>query len=390
MAPDRAGSMWRSAARVQKKVPYRWTRNMRSHSSSVRLDVASVGCMGWPAMRAAMLARPRSRTASRTGAMPALLTRMSMPPCSATTPSTAAVTAAESATSKTATPPGPPNSASRSAVSLAAPSARSLTTTRAPSRASRAAIAAPNPEPAPVTSATLPRMRGSLKRVMYTRPPYAAVLCTSGDWGRDVDSGPVETTASREDRILTVPNVISLIRLLCVPLFLWLLFWAPEKPRAAAASLLGALGATDWVDGYIARHFNQVSTLGKILDPVADRILLGVAVFAIMIDGSVPLWIGGAVVLRELLVSVAVIALAAAGARRIDVQWAGKAGTFALMWAFPLLLASHATELSWHDTAGFLAWGFAIPGLILSWYAAITYIPLAKGALAEGRVGSTT
>ena len=192
-----------------------------------------------------------------------------------------------------------------------------------------------------------------------------------------------------EDRILTVPNALSLIRLLCVPLFLWLLFWAPEKHRAAAAFLLGGLGATDWVDGYVARHFGQVSTLGKVLDPVADRVLLGVGVVAIMIDGSVPLWIGGAVVVREVIISLAVLALAVAGARRIDVQWAGKAGTFALMWAFPLFLASHADELSWHATAGFLAWGCAIPGLILSWYAAITYVPMARRGLIEGRVGSS-
>ena len=193
---------------------------------------------------------------------------------------------------------------------------------------------------------------------------------------------------SSEDRILTVPNLLSLIRLLCVPLFLWLLFWAPEKHRVAAAVLLAALGATDWVDGYVARHFGQVSTLGKVLDPVADRILLGVGVIAIVIDGSVPRWIGYAVITREVLISAAVLALAAAGARRIDVQWAGKAGTFALMWAFPLFLISHADEFSWQGLARFCAWGFAIPGLILSWYAAITYIPMARRALIEGRVGS--
>jgi len=187
--------------------------------------------------------------------------------------------------------------------------------------------------------------------------------------------------------VLTVPNVVSVVRLLCVPLFLYLLFGRGD--RAAAAYLLGALGATDWVDGYVARHFDQVSTLGKVLDPTADRVLLGVGIVAIMIDGSVPLWIGFAVITREVLVSGAVLGLAALGARRIDVQWVGKAGTFALMFAFPLFLASHAHELSWHATAGFLAWGFVLPGLVLSWYAAVTYIPLARRALAEGRVGSS-
>src|SRR5438105_7243077 len=101
----------------------------------------------------------------------------------------------------------------------------------------------------------------------------------------------------------------------------------------AAAYLLGFLGATDWVDGYVARHFHQVSTLGKVLDPVADRVLLGVGVVAIMIDGSVPIWLGSLVLVREVLVSLAVFVLALMGARRIDVQWVGKAGTLALMFA---------------------------------------------------------
>ena len=189
------------------------------------------------------------------------------------------------------------------------------------------------------------------------------------------------------DRILTIPNVVTVVRLGCVPLFLWLLFGKDD--RSAAAYLLAALGATDWVDGYVARHFDQVSTIGKVLDPVADRVLLGVGIVAILVDGSVPAWIAWLVIVREVLVSVATFALAAAGARRIDVQWAGKAGTLALMVAFPLFLGSHADDLGWEDLAEVLAWGFVIPGLVLSWYAAVTYIPRARVALAEGRVGAT-
>jgi cardiolipin synthase len=188
--------------------------------------------------------------------------------------------------------------------------------------------------------------------------------------------------------VLTIPNVVSIARLACVPLFLYLLFG--RSNRAAAAYLLGALGATDWIDGYIARHFDQVSTVGKVLDPTADRVLLGVAIIAIMIDGSVPLWIGGLTLVREVLVSGAVVVLAALGARRIDVTWAGKAGTFAMMFAIPLFLGSHADNLGWQGLAGFLAWAFVIPGIILSWYAAITYVPLALEAFREGRVGSAT
>lgn len=191
-----------------------------------------------------------------------------------------------------------------------------------------------------------------------------------------------------DDRIFTVPNALSVVRLLCVPLFLWLLFG--RENRAAAAYLLGALGATDWVDGYVARRFDQVSTVGKVLDPVADRILLGVGIVAILVDGSVPAWIAWLVIVREVGISVATIALAALGARRIDVQWVGKAGTLALMFAFPLFLGSHADDLGWEDLAGVLAWVFVIPGLVLSWYAALTYIPVARTALQEGRVGASS
>jgi cardiolipin synthase len=194
--------------------------------------------------------------------------------------------------------------------------------------------------------------------------------------------------AQAPDRVLTVPNLISLIRLACIPVFLWLLFGNDPPRRAAAAYLIAVLGATDWVDGYIARHFNQVSTLGKILDPTADRLLLATSIVAILIDGAVPLWLGIAVIFREVAVSIAVLALAAAGARRIDVTWVGKAGTFALMFAFPLFLGGHAPDLWWHTTAKVLGWCFAVPGLVLSYYAAAAYVPIARAALREGRVGS--
>ena len=185
-----------------------------------------------------------------------------------------------------------------------------------------------------------------------------------------------------DDRIATVPNAISAARLLCVPIFLWLLFG--RHNRAAAASLLAVLGCTDWIDGYIARHFDQGSTLGKIIDPVADRILLGVGVAGILIDRSVPVWLGVAVVAREALVSIAVLVIAAMGARRIDVQWVGKAGTFGFMLAFPLFLA-HRSTFSWRGVADDFAWLCAIPALAFSYYAAFTYIPLARNALREGR-----
>lgn len=179
------------------------------------------------------------------------------------------------------------------------------------------------------------------------------------------------------DRIWTVPNVITFVRLACLPLFLWLLFG--REDRAYAAWLLAFLGTTDFLDGYIARRFHQVSNLGKILDPVADRLIFIVGGGAILIDGSVPTWFAVTVLVRELLVSGATLVLAAMGARRIDVTWFGKAGTFGLLMAFPLFLA-HNSALGWWE--GF-AWLTGIPGLALSLYAAVLYVPIAKRALAE-------
>src|SRR5260221_8195987 len=136
---------------------------------------------------------------------------------------------------------------------------------------------------------------------------------------------------SARSRVLTIPNFISVARLLCVPVFLWML-WETHPARRGAAILLAVLGATDWVDGYIARHFDQGSELGKILDPAADRVLLvatAIAVLALGLPTSVKVVVA-IMLIREVGIAAATIALALAGARRIDVVWAGKAGTLAL------------------------------------------------------------
>jgi cardiolipin synthase len=182
------------------------------------------------------------------------------------------------------------------------------------------------------------------------------------------------------DRIWTVPNLLSLARLLCVPLFLWLLFGRDDP--AWAAILLGVLGATDWFDGYLARRLGQVSEMGKLLDPAADRILLITAVVAITVYGAVPVWFAAPVMIREPLMFAAVVALGMVGAKRIDVTWFGKAGTFALMVAFPLFLLG-AADFDGHEVATALAWVCGIPGLVLSYYATLLYIPMARRALVE-------
>jgi cardiolipin synthase len=186
-------------------------------------------------------------------------------------------------------------------------------------------------------------------------------------------------------RVLTVPNLISVLRLACAPLLVWLLLGVDDQ--VAAFVLLAVLGATDWVDGWIARHFDQGSDLGKILDPTADRVLLVTAGVALVIEGSLPLAVGLVVLFREVLVAGATLALAAAGARRIEVRWVGKAGTLALMFALPGFLLVHIVDPGAARTVILsLTWLATIVGLLLSYYAVAQYVPAARDALREGRL----
>lgn len=183
--------------------------------------------------------------------------------------------------------------------------------------------------------------------------------------------------------IFTLPNLISLARLSCIPLFLWLLFGSEN--RLGAALLLGGLGATDWVDGFIARRFNQVSELGKVLDPAADRILFIVGVTGLYIDNSAPRWLCILVVVREAIIAILLSGLTLLGMKRFPVTWWGKLATFLLMFAFPLFLLSNADAGLWSSGAKVLAWACAIPGVLISYVTFADYLPKMKVALAEGR-----
>jgi len=208
--------------------------------------------------------------------------------------------------------------------------------------------------------------------------------------GREADGSLPDEPEQAEpgvDRILTVPNGITVVRLACIPLFLWLLFG--DERQTAAAILLGALGATDWIDGFVARRYHQVSTVGKVLDPVADRVLVVTAVIAIAVQGAVPIWFAVATLAREVVVSAAVLLLASLGAARIDVLWVGKAGTFALMFSYPAFLLSHGTA-TWQGPIHVIAWVSGVIGLALAWTAAASYVPVARKALADGRRPNST
>ncbi len=187
----------------------------------------------------------------------------------------------------------------------------------------------------------------------------------------------------------TWANLITVVRLALLPLFLGLLFTTDH--RAEAAWLLAFLGATDWIDGFVARRLHQVSEVGKIIDPVADRILVIVGLLAVAAAGGVPWWFALTTLARELIVSVLTLVLAALGAARIDVLWWGKVSTFALMTTFPLFLLTtnphHAALATWQHVIRDACWVTALAGLTLSWIVLAGYVRPALDALRTGRRG---
>ena len=185
------------------------------------------------------------------------------------------------------------------------------------------------------------------------------------------------------DNIVTLPNFISILRLCAVPIFVVLLI--NKDDPLSAAILLSVLGATDWVDGWVARRFNQISELGKILDPTADRIMFLVTVFSMLIDGSVPVWFGVLTLIREGVVAIAALILGGLGARALTVTWIGKTSSFGLMFAFTLFLFSTAVDGTQSSIYEVLAYVIGLPSLLLHFWAAFGYIPLARTALRDHR-----
>lgn len=185
----------------------------------------------------------------------------------------------------------------------------------------------------------------------------------------------------------TWPNLVTVVRLALIPVFWWLLFASDH--RAMAAWLLAVLGATDWIDGWLARTLHQTSTVGKVLDPTADRILVMVGLIAVALAGGVPWWFAGITLVREVLVSVLTLVLAALGAARIDVLWWGKVSTFMLMATYPLFLLTtnphHAALAGWQHVVRDVTWIYGLAGLTLAWIVFFGYMGPASRALSAGR-----
>ena len=169
--------------------------------------------------------------------------------------------------------------------------------------------------------------------------------------------------------ILTVPNAISVVRIAAVPFFLWLLL-ARDDP-VAAAWVLATIGWTDWIDGWVARRFDQVSEVGKFLDPAADRLAVAAAVVGGWISGHLPWPVAAAIAVREAVVMLGALVLAVRARAKIDVRYIGKVATLGLYVAIPFFFFHSGTGWEWQ---AWVAWGLAIPSLLLYYVVAGQYV----------------
>lgn len=184
--------------------------------------------------------------------------------------------------------------------------------------------------------------------------------------GATSDESTVDT-----DRILTIPNLLSMLRLLLIPVFVWLLF-GPEADLWAVA-VLAVSGITDYLDGIVARRTGQVSRLGQVLDPLVDRITIAVTLVALALRDVIPWWLVAALAARELLLLGLLPMLRRRGLVALPVHYLGKAATFALFWGLPFVLAGTGTA-TWQSVIDVVGWAFLIWGLALYWYAAALYV----------------
>jgi cardiolipin synthase (CMP-forming) len=196
---------------------------------------------------------------------------------------------------------------------------------------------------------------------------------------------PVTEPTQGEDRVLTIPNAISVLRLLGVPVFLWLVLGLRSATGDAwAVGVLIASAISDWLDGKIARAFNQQSRLGQLLDPAADRLYIAATLVGLAVRAIIPWWLVGLLAARELMVALALAVLNRRGFGALQVSFVGKAATLCLLYAFPLLfLGDHGGPAA--TVARVAGWAFAIWGTSLYWWAGSLYVIQARSLL-RGRL----
>jgi cardiolipin synthase len=185
---------------------------------------------------------------------------------------------------------------------------------------------------------------------------------------------------SRGDRAFTIPNLISVVRLAGVPLFLWLVLGPEEDGWALAVLMLS--GVSDWLDGFLARKLDQTTKLGQILDPVADRLYILAVVVGLAWRDVIPIWLAVLLPARDLLLWGLVPFLRARGYHALPVHFLGKAATFNLLYAFPLLLLGEGEGVV-AALADVFGWAFAIWGTGLYWWAGLLYAYQVRKLLAD-------
>ncbi len=212
-------------------------------------------------------------------------------------------------------------------------------------------------------------MPGELAVAKMEGPFNGAVMAELDEENRATGGLSAQSRESL-DRVATVPNLLSLIRILLIPVFVLLLL--NEGTELAGLLLLGAVVSTDWIDGYIARRTGQVSNVGKVLDPVADRLAIAAALVVLVIRDAVPLWAALLVLVRDAMVLIAGAAVLARYRVRLDVRWIGKIATFDLMWGIPLIAWGNF-ELVLHGPAEIIGWVLFMIGIVLYYVAAVIY-----------------
>ena len=180
-----------------------------------------------------------------------------------------------------------------------------------------------------------------------------------------------ESNLQLSDRVLTWPNALSGLRLLLVPVFLWLIL---IDQNLLAFAVLAFSSFTDWLDGFLARKLNQMSRLGQLLDPAADRLFILASLIGLAMTDKVPWWLVVAVVGRDVLLFFTLPFLAQVGYGPLPVNYTGKAGTFALLYAFPLLLLPEVLPEQAAVTVYPIAWAFAFWGIWLYWWTCGIYL----------------
>ncbi len=181
-------------------------------------------------------------------------------------------------------------------------------------------------------------------------------------------------------QLWNVPNVISLLRLALIPLFVWLVV---VDQYGWAGVLLGVIGATDWIDGYLARRLGQVTEVGKFLDPLADRIAVAVAVIAGLITGVLPTWFAIALIVRELVIGIGAAYGWTQGVTKLDVRYLGKVATLLLYFAISFFYGGAGfAPLSWMTTVAVI---LGVPGLVIYYWVAVQYFFDMREAITEPR-----